>query len=110
MAGDGVSARLAAAGRVVSGLFFFPRGGSAQVARALARALPGAGWQVQLAAGSLGRPGELTNAGSFFAGIDVEPLDYSPALELADPLTARVPFPPSYEDRPRAPDRVFAAR
>jgi hypothetical protein len=47
----------------------------------------------------LGRPGELTNARSFFAGIEVEPLDYSPALELADPLTASVPFPPSYEDR-----------
>ncbi len=107
--GDGVSGRPPAAGRVVSGLFFFPRGGSAQVARELARALPGAGWQARLAAGSLGRPGELTNARSFFAGIDVEPLDYSPALELADPLTAPVPFPPSYEDRPGAPDRVFAA-
>jgi glycosyltransferase involved in cell wall biosynthesis len=107
--GDGVSGRPAAAGRVVSGLFFFPRGGSAQVARELARALPGAGWQARLAAGSLGRPGELTNAASFFAGIDVEPLDYSPALAFADPLAAPVPFPPSYEDRPGAPDRVFAA-
>jgi glycosyltransferase involved in cell wall biosynthesis len=107
--GDGVSGHAAAAGRVVSGLFFFPRGGSAQVARELARALPGAGWQARLAAGSLGRAGELTNASGFFAGIDVVPLDYSPALELADPLAAPVPFPPSYEDRPGAPDRVFAA-
>jgi glycosyltransferase involved in cell wall biosynthesis len=107
--GDGGSGRAPAAGRVVSGLFFFPRGGSAQVARELARALAGTGWQARLAAGSLGRPGELTNARSFFAGIEVEPLDYSPALELADPLTAPVPFPPSYEDRPGAPDRVFAA-
>ncbi len=105
----GVSRRAPAAGRVVSGQFFFPRGGSAQVAGALARGLPGAGWQTTLAAGSLGRPGELTNAASFFAGIDVEPLDYSPALELADPLAAPVPFPPSYEDRSGAPDRVFAA-
>ncbi len=107
--GDGESGRAPAAGRVVSGLFFFPRGGSAQVARELARALARAGWQARLAAGSLGRPGQLTSARSFFAGIDVEPLDYSPALELADPLTAPVPFPPSYEDRPGAPDRVFAA-
>jgi glycosyltransferase involved in cell wall biosynthesis len=107
--GDGVSGHAPAAGRVVTGLFFFPRGGSAQVARELGRALPGAGWQARLAAGSLGRPGELTNACSFFAGIDVEPLDYSPALELADPLAAPVPFPPYYEDRPGAPDRVFAA-
>jgi glycosyltransferase involved in cell wall biosynthesis len=105
----GVSRRAPAAGRVVLGLFFFPRGGSAQVAGALARGLPRAGWQTTLAAGSLGRPGELTNAASFFAGLEVELLDYSPALELADPLAALVPFPPSYEDRPGAPDRVFAA-
>jgi glycosyltransferase involved in cell wall biosynthesis len=95
--------------RVLSALFFFPRGGSAQVVRSLARALPAAGWKPTLAAGSLGRRGEPTHAASFFAGIDVHPLDYSPALELAEPLAAPVPFPPSYEDRPGAPDRVFAA-
>jgi hypothetical protein len=68
-------------GLVVSALFFFPRGGSAQVTRSLARALPAAGWQPTLAAGSLGQPGEPTHAASFFAGIDVHGLDYSPALE-----------------------------
>jgi glycosyltransferase involved in cell wall biosynthesis len=94
---------------VILALFFFPRGGSSQVARSLARALPAAGWQPTLAAGSLGRRGDPTHAATFFAGIDVHPLDYSPALELADPLAAPVPFPPSYEDRPGAPDRVFAA-
>ena len=99
----------AARGLVVSALFFFPRGGSAQVARSLARALPAAEWRLTLAAGSLGRWGEPTHAASFFAGVDVEPLDYSPALERAEPLVAPVPFPPSYEDRPGAPDRVFAA-
>jgi hypothetical protein len=93
----------------VSALFFFPRGGSAQVTRSLARALPAAGWRLALAAGSLGGAGEPTHAPSFFAGIDVHPLDYSPALECAQPLAAHVPFPPSYEDRPDAPDRVFAA-
>ena len=98
-----------ARGLVVSALFFFPRGGSAQVARSLARALPAAGWQPTLAAGSLGQPGEPTHAASFFAGIDVHALDYSPALELAEPLAAPVPFQPSYEDRPNAPDRIFAA-
>src|SRR5438034_2149542 len=96
-------------GRVVSTLFFFPRGGSAQVARSLARALPAPGWQVTLAAGSLGQRGAPTHAGSFFAGLDVHALDYSPALELAEPLAAPVPFQPSYEDRPDAPDRIFAA-
>src|SRR6266542_1981253 len=103
--GRGADAR----GLVVSALFFFPRGGSAQVTRSLARALPAAGWQPTLAAGSLGQPGEPTDAASFFAGIDVQALDYSPALELAEPLAAPVPFQPSYEDRPDAPDRIFAA-
>src|SRR5437773_12083670 len=72
--------RAPAGGVVVSALFFFPRGGSAQVTRSLARALPAAGWQAALAAGSLGQPGEPTHAASFFAGIDVHALDYSPAL------------------------------
>jgi glycosyltransferase involved in cell wall biosynthesis len=79
------------------------------VTRSLAGALPGAGWQTALAAGSLGQWGAPTHAASFFAGVDVHPLDYSPALERADPLAAPVPFPPSFEDRPGAPDRVFAA-
>jgi glycosyltransferase involved in cell wall biosynthesis len=98
-----------ARGRVVSALFFFPRGGSAQVARAFAGALPAAGWQSTLAAGSLGHQGEETNAGSFFSGLEVSPVDYTPALELPDTLAAPLPFQPSYEDRPGAPDRVFAA-
>jgi hypothetical protein len=58
-------------GRVVSALFFFPRGGSAQVARALCRALPAIGWEVSLAAGSLGSAGEQGHAPSFFSGVDV---------------------------------------
>ena len=96
-------------GRVVSALFFFPRGGSAQVARALCRALPTIGWEVSLAAGSLGGAGEQGHAPSFFSGVDVVSVDYSPARRLADPTAAIVPFQPSYEDRPGAPDRVFAA-
>ena len=95
--------------RVCSALFFFPRGGSAQVARALAGALPETGWQMTLATGSLGEPGDPTHAGSFYSGIDIAAVDYSPALQLADPLAAHVPFQPSYEDRPAGPDRVFAA-
>jgi glycosyltransferase involved in cell wall biosynthesis len=96
-------------GRVVSALFFFPRGGSAQVSRALCRSLPAVGWQVRLAAGSLGTVGEQGHASTFFSGLDVVPVDYSPALQMADPLAALVPFQPSYEERPGAPDRVFAA-
>jgi glycosyltransferase involved in cell wall biosynthesis len=104
----GVGSPLRWRGRVLTVLFFFPRGGSAQVARALAGALPAAGWQTTLAAGSLGPQGEETNAGSFFSDLDVHPVDYTPALELPDPLAASLPFQPSYEDRPGAPDRVFA--
>jgi glycosyltransferase involved in cell wall biosynthesis len=96
-------------GRVCSALFFFPRGGSAQVARALCGALTEAGWRVSLAAGSLGEPGAPTHAASFYAGIDVAAVDYSPALRFAEPLDAPVPFQPSYEDRPAGADRVFAA-
>jgi glycosyltransferase involved in cell wall biosynthesis len=96
-------------GRVVSALFFFPRGGSAQVARALCRVLPTIGWEVSLAAGSLGGAGGLGHAASFFSGVDVVSVDYSPARRLDDPTAAIVPFQPSYEDRPGALDRVFAA-
>ena len=96
-------------GRVLSALFFFPRGGSAQVARALAGALPERGWRMTLASGSLGGPGASTHAASFYSGMDISAVDYSPALGFSDPLAAPVPFQPSYEDRAAGPDRVFAA-
>jgi len=88
------------------GLLFFPRGGSAQVARYLARSLGTAGWEVTVACGSLGQPGEPSNAQTFYSGVDVRALDYSAAATALDPLAAG--FQPSYEDRPGAPDRVFA--
>jgi glycosyltransferase involved in cell wall biosynthesis len=89
-------------------LLFFPRGGSAQVARYMARALPPAGWDVTLLSGSLGAAGEATHAETFFSGIDVHAVDYTEARNAPDPLAADPPFHPSYEDRPGAPDRVFA--
>jgi glycosyltransferase involved in cell wall biosynthesis len=95
--------------RVVMGLFFFPRGGSSHATRQLATALPAAGWDATLAAGSLGAPGEPTNAASFYAGLDVTTVDYTPGRYAPDPLAADPPFQPSFEDRPGAPDRVFAA-
>src|ERR687892_389948 len=95
------------------GLLFFPRGGSAQVARYLARSLPSAGWDVTIACGSLGGPGDQSHAGSFYGNLDVRsmdirPLDYTPSAAAQDPLAADPPFQPSYEDRAGAPDRVFA--
>src|SRR5215210_3615046 len=93
---------------VVMGLLFFPRGGSAQVARYLARSLPGAGWEASIACGSLGQPGEESHAGSFYDELRVHALDYTEAAKSPDPLAAEPPFQPSYEDREDAPDRVFA--
>ena len=87
--------------RVVSGLFFFPRGGSSHLARSLSRSLGALGDRVTLAVGSLGDPGGRSHAATFFDGIDVVPVDYTPGRGL--------PFQPSYEDRPDAPDPVFAA-
>lgn len=101
------------AGRVVMGLLFFPRGGSAQVTKYLAAALEGSGWSVSLVAGSLGAPGASTHAPTFFAGLDVHELDYTPAVQAflagGSALTAPVPMHPSFEDRSGAVDPVLAA-
>ncbi len=92
--------------RVLHGLSFFPRGGSAQVVRALARALPAHGWDVTVLAGSY--PPDAA-AEDFFGGLDLHAVDYSAAAAAAaDPLAHLPPFHPSYEDREDAPDRVFA--
>src|SRR5260221_823718 len=91
------------------GLLFFPRGGSAQVTRSLARVLPQQGWAITVVSSSLQVPGLPGDASTFFAGLDLHPLDCTAALDAADPLLATPPLPPSYEDRPGAPDRVFAA-
>lgn len=90
------------------GLMFFPRGGSSQVARYVGRALTDLGWDLTLVSGSLGAPGSESHAPTFFSGLDVRPLDYTAAAAAPDPLAADPPFHPSYEDRPGAPDRVFA--
>ncbi len=91
------------------GLLFFPRGGSAQVARYLARSLPRAGWEVTVACGSLGEAGAESHADTFYRGVDVRPLDYTASAAAPDPLAADPPFQPSFEDRPGAPDRVLAS-
>jgi glycosyltransferase involved in cell wall biosynthesis len=89
-------------------LMFFPRGGSAQVTRYLAAALPATGWQAKILAGSLGAPGEESHAETFFRNLDVVAVPYDDALAADDPLRASPPMHPSFEDRPGAPDRVFA--
>lgn len=95
------------------GLLFFPRGGSAQVARYLVPAMQDAGWSSSLVTGSLGGPGEQTHAGTFFDGIDVHPLDFTAAVRDFEAggsaVAAPVPMHPSYEDRDGAPDIVLSA-
>src|SRR3954451_11230084 len=83
--------------RVLMGLMFFPRGGSAHVARALARQLPAQGWDVTIVSGSLPGHGDAVR---FYRGLDVRPVDFA---------AAAAPMHPSYEERPGAADRVFAA-
>src|SRR3954463_16794546 len=84
--------------RVLSALMFFPRGGSAHVARALAQELPAYGWDVTLVVGSRGGPGDPP---AFYAGADVHPVDFD---------AGDAPMHPSYEDRPGTTDGgVFAA-
>jgi hypothetical protein len=53
-----------------------------------------------------GRPG---SARDFYRGVDVLPVDMTAALAAEDPMLADPPLHPSYEDRPGARDRVFAA-
>src|SRR3954471_15506242 len=91
------------------GLQFFPRGGSAHVAANLARALPAHGWDVSVLSGSLRVPGRPGDADVFYAGLDVHAVDMTAALDAPDPMLADPPLHPSYEDRPGAPDRVFAS-
>ena len=95
------------------GLLFFPRGGSAQVARYLSTALAQAGWSVELVTGSLGGSGDETHAPTFFAPTPVQHLDYSDAMRAFEAggsaVSAPVPMHPSYEDREDAPDVVFSA-
>jgi glycosyltransferase involved in cell wall biosynthesis len=76
---------------------FFPRGGSAHVARALARELPAHGCDVTVVSGSLAGRGD---AERFYEGCDVHAVRFD---------RGDAPMHPSYEDRADAPDRVFAA-
>ncbi len=100
-------------GRIVMGLQFFPRGGSAYVVRYLSPALARAGWSVSLAAGSLGGPGEETHAPTFFDGLDVHCLDFTDAVRAfevgGDAIAAPRPMHPSYEDRAGVADVVLAS-
>jgi glycosyltransferase involved in cell wall biosynthesis len=96
---------------VVSAILFSPRGGSAHMARGLARGLRGVGYSVTLVSGSRGDSDSDGDARKFYG--DVQAVDFAPALATDVPLrfegpAGTAPMHPSYEDRPGAPDAVFA--
>lgn len=97
--------------RLVIGVTFSPRGGSAHVIRALSHELVELGWSIRLMAGSRSDLGGDAEARSFYAGSEVQPVDFAPALRQADPMhppPELMPMHPSFEERPGAPDRVYA--
>ena len=99
--------------RVLMTLAFYPRGGSAQVVRYLGGTLETLGNALTVCSGSLGPPGSSSHAATFFAGLNVQALDFTEAVtwfeQGRDPMAAPVPIHPSFEDRPGVPDRVFAS-
>lgn len=97
--------------RVLTAVLFSPRGGSASAARALARGLRENGCSVTLLAGSRGDQGRHGDAGAFYG--DVRAVSFDSALGSEAPLrfegpAGTAPVHPSFEDRPGAPDAVFA--
>ncbi|HET7119906.1 MAG TPA: glycosyltransferase family 4 protein [Solirubrobacterales bacterium] len=100
--------------RVLMGIYFSPRGGSAHSCRSVTRELGHNGFEVTLLAGSRSDLGEVGLASSFYAGLEPRPVDFTPAIRSADPLGYRgaagtAPIHGSYEERPGAPDAVFAS-
>jgi glycosyltransferase involved in cell wall biosynthesis len=96
------------------GLYFYPRGGSAHGARAIARELGENGLRITVLAGSRSDLGEVALASSFYAGLDLRAVDFTPAIRSGDPLRytggpGTAPIHGSYEDRPGAPDAVLAS-
>ncbi len=102
-----------ATAKLLSGVMFSPRGGSAHVTRALLRRLRSLGWSVRLVAGSRSDLGGDADSRLFYDGLDLFPVDFAWALTEPDPVNPRhretFPMHPSFEQREDAPDRVFAS-
>jgi len=96
------------------GIYFYPRGGSAHVCRAIAREFERNEFEVTLLSGSRSDLDEHTDAASFYSGLDLRAVDFAPALRAPDPLAfegpaGTAPIHGSYEDRRGAEDPVLAA-
>ncbi|HZO06076.1 MAG TPA: glycosyltransferase family 4 protein [Solirubrobacterales bacterium] len=100
--------------KLLMGIYFYPRGGSAHVCRALAREFERNETEVTVLSGSRSDVGEHALAASFYAGLDLHTADFTPALKTSEPVrfphaTGAVPMHGSYEDRPGAEDPVLAS-
>ncbi|HEY1854341.1 MAG TPA: hypothetical protein VGG40_07105, partial [Solirubrobacterales bacterium] len=71
------------------GIYFYPRGGSAHVCRALAREFERNEFDVTVLSGSRSDLGEHALASSFYAGLDLRTVDFGPALESNDAIDFR---------------------
>ena len=96
------------------GVYFYPRGGSAHVCRALATEFERNGSEVTVLSGSRSDLGEHALASSFYSGLDLRAVDFTPALRSGSPLRfdgaeGTAPMHGSYEDRPGAEDPVLAS-
>jgi glycosyltransferase involved in cell wall biosynthesis len=100
--------------KVLMGIYFYPRGGSAHSARALARQLEVQGLEVTLLSGSRTDLGPIADAAAFYDGLDVRSVDFTPALASAQPLdyvgpACTAPIHGSFENRLDAPDAVLTS-
>lgn len=99
--------------RILMGLVFYPRGGSAQVVRYLSQALMKLGHQVHLVTGSIHDGNPQHDAREFYRCLPLTEVDYTMAWRGFErglnPISEQweIPFHPSYEDKPDVPDRVF---
>jgi glycosyltransferase involved in cell wall biosynthesis len=95
------------------GVYFYPRGGSAHVCRAIAAEFERNDCEVAVLSGSRSDLGEHARAPNFYAGLDLRAVDFTPALRSGDPIrfdgpAGTAPMHGSYEDRPGAEDPVLA--
>jgi glycosyltransferase involved in cell wall biosynthesis len=100
--------------KILMGIYFYPRGGSAHVCRATAREFERNDFEVTVLSGSRSDLGEHALAGSFYSGLDLRTVDFTPALRSPDTLrfsgpAETAPMHGSYEDRPGAEDPILAS-
>lgn len=100
--------------KLLMGVYFYPRGGSAHVCRAIAREFERNEYEVTVLSGSRSDLGEHALAASFYSGLDLRTVDFAPALESGAPIrfpggAGAAPMHGSYEDRAGAEDPILAS-